>query len=148
MTTLEEAKEFVTKHLSKGTICPCCGGYAKLYQRKLNAEMTRFLKKLVELYVAHGDWIDVRDIVNSSTYAATTERLPLRHSSGYLVHWGFVETQGKRQWKPTQKGMAYVEGKLDAPKFVYLHNNKLQGVSTERTTFQKSSLDRFDINEL
>ena len=47
--TLEEAKNWLRARIAKGATCPLCHKYAKLYKRKLNSGMAKFLLDFYKL---------------------------------------------------------------------------------------------------
>jgi hypothetical protein len=144
--SLAVAKAHVRKNLEAGTECPCCGQYCKLYRRKLNSDMARFLIALHikgRMYPADG-WVDIKEIqVRGGDY-------------GKLVHWELVELQpghGPKKktsgmWRLTAKGDEFVRNRIDVPSHVLLYNNQIEGWSPERTTIMDALGEAFDYWEL
>jgi len=128
--------------------CPVCGQFCKLYKRKINSQMAIFL---IKLYRAGGgrrrEWADVRNILQSAAGGKNSS------DGTYLVHWGMIES-GTREgggagfWRVTDAGIAFAEHLDDAPKHIYLFNNKFEGFSSERTDIVDSLGDRFNYHEL
>lgn len=128
--TLRKAREDMRERVLSGgqTTCPCCGRFQKRYNRKLHAEMTSFLQRLVELYKEGREWIHVRHLRPRGAKAST--------DGSYLVWWGLVEPQmrdnGTRRdgyYRPTQDGIDFVDGKIKVPSYIQLYNQELVGQS-------------------
>jgi hypothetical protein len=78
-----------------------------------------------------------------------------------LRHWGFIEAKIENKdvfyedkdvkqgiWRLTEKGKAFVEGKIQVEKHVFIHNKKLLGYSEERTGIKDALGDKFYYTEL
>ena len=144
--TLAEAKEWLEQHKEEGIFCPCCGQYAKIYTRKLNAAMARDLIWLVQVSALLSDsgwWVDV----------PSRGPIALQRSRelAKLVHWGLVECKvedsirGGRTsglLRPTRRGVLFAVGKLAVPKYVRLYNGEFisypleMGLTTIREAFK------------
>ena len=68
--------------------CPCCTRLVKLYPRKLNSQMARFLCRLARLTREQPkkDWFHVREMMPSGAHKASSD-------GSYLKYWGFVRAK-------------------------------------------------------
>jgi hypothetical protein len=146
--TLVQAKAELTAGLEEGIACPCCGQFAKLYERRINSGLAACLVWLVREYLDSKDWIDV---------PRKAPRFVLRNREmGRLRHWGLVvqqknEDKAKKtsgMWKPTTIGVKFVCRELTVPKKVRLFNNQFQGFSDEEVGILECLGDKFDYNKL
>ena len=149
--TLEAAQSALMAWLrqKKIKLCPCCGQKVKIYPRKLNVNMARWLIWLVKAYKEERRWWSVNE----------GPVLQNRKGGGdfaKLVHWGLIreridEGSSKRKsgfWKPTQKGAMFVRGKIDVPSHVHLYNNEIVGWSDEPVTIEEALGKEFSYREL
>jgi len=128
--------------------CPVCDQNCKLYKRKLNAMQASFLCWLVRRFKSNGgEWIDVPREYDRN----------IGGEYGKLAHWGLAELKAndedpsKRtsgQWRPTLRGIDFVNELVTVPKYVYLYDNRLYKVSDEQTTIREALGDKFDYEEL
>jgi hypothetical protein len=119
---LSEAKELFLQQVDKGTHCPCCGRYTKVYRRKLNAGLALFLIRASRKY---GDkWFHVNhDVKDHREFNA---------DYGKLEYWGLIEPMSptdKRPtsgyWRVTDKGRQFVRGEIALPAYMLVLNNKV-----------------------
>lgn len=144
--TLGEAQDWLRDHVNKGTDCPCCTQFAKVYRRKLNSDMAR---SLIAMYRAgaHVHWVDIKEIdVRGGDY-------------GKLVYWGLTEEErGTRDdgsgrtgwWQITSKGQRFVENNLTVAKYALVYNGRLQRLdySDGMTSIVDALGDHFNYREL
>lgn len=149
--TLDKAKSIVMDNLSEGVDCPCCGQFAKLYKRKLNSGMARALIRAYRQCQYDGSpygWFHLMTITNHRWRDASV-----------LTSWGFLEARsddkpedGKTKtsgyYRLTSEGVKFALGKIDAPKRVFLFNDKVRGFSEERTSIEEALGDDFNYTEL
>jgi len=149
--SLEEAREFLRRNAEAGVACPCCGQFAKVYKRKLNSQMARFLVRLYAMDRRRKKkrWFHAREIVGGTDKASS--------DGTYLEHWRMIEAKPKEDgdtgrtsgmWGITESGRAFVEGRIDANRHVVLYNNELLDWSEETVTLQEALGDKFDYIEL
>lgn len=129
----------------KGTCCPCCGQRCVYYRRPLNSGMAATLVWLVKTFRNFPDWIHVQ---------AIAPRHVIRSNEiGKLVHWGLVllkpndDDDSKRtsgHWKPTEKGIDFVDRRIRVPKYVFLYDNIVQGFSDKLITIDDALGDKFN----
>lgn len=125
--SLREAQEVVLsgREGKKGVHCPCCGKPVALRNRALNSGMAHFLCLLVLKFRGSGTWIDIKTIdVRGGDYAK-------------LQYWELIENKpntdsAKRTsglWKPTQKGIDFVDRKIGVPSHARVVDGVLKGFS-------------------
>lgn len=126
LTHTDAVRQVVMCLEGDGGECPCCGQNIKVYRRKLNANMSRFLIRLVRQFKETQDWVKYTDI--------RTEGEGRDYS--YITKWGLavtapaVQSADKKDsgfWKPTEKGIQFALGLLKVPSHVYLYDNKVIG---------------------
>lgn len=149
--TLADAKHDVEAHLQEGSDCPCCGQFAKMYHRVLNATMALCLIEIVKQWWDTHDWVDVRTIHPPVDVAYPTGEI------GKLVHFGLVRGKvneidpAKRclgLWQPTARGVEFVMGRTSVPAAVFLFNNKIKGWDAETVFIQDALGKKFDYSAL
>lgn len=164
--TLKEAKQFLRENFEKGVACPCCDQFVKQYKRKLNSGMALFLIGLYKLYKRDDKVLS--KTINSELHSTLQfysnkevfEVMSLSVTSldySVLRHFGLTEarvTEGTKRdsghWRITGSGICFVEiyRNVSCHKYVYLYNNKRQGVSDEKITIQEALGSKFDYKEL
>ena len=136
------------KRNSGGCSCPVCGQYCKTYKRKLNSAQAAFICWLVrEWRKVPDEWINV----------------PIRYPHkiggeyGKLAHFGLAVLQPNPDdsskktsgmWKPTWHGVQFVRGSITVPKYIFLYDNNLEGVSSDQITIREALGEKFDYAEL
>jgi hypothetical protein len=150
--SLRAAQSTMAGKLQGGQIrpCPCCGQKVKIYKRKLNANMARWLIWLVKAYRDARRWWSVNE----------GPVLQNRKGGGdfaKLVHWGLIREKpneadsSKRTsgfWKPTKKGALFARMKIEVPSHVHLYNNEIVGWSDTPITIENALGKRFNYREL
>ena len=141
--TLAEARAMVEAGRDDGIACPCCGQYAKVYNRKFNANMARFL---ISLFRRHEEleWVHYRKC------NFTGRDYP------YVSLWGLAETNcsdetTKRMsgfWRLTPNGRLFVQGRIRVPSHCYLYNNEALHFSDTWTTIREALGKKFNYAEL
>jgi len=143
MTTLDEAREFLRKHIAEGVICPCCNRFTKRYRRKFNSGMAQSL-------IAIHNWF----LLNPVPWVKITQdiSMPMIVFAEYskLRFWGLLEasTETSGEWRITEKGKLFAQGELKVQKYVYVLNNELLGMDGEDVTISDCLGDDFDLKEL
>ncbi len=135
--TLKEGRErfFQEAEKPKGSFCPCCGRFGKIYKRKLNKPMAESLVWVYSQTVRHGE-----------KYYSIGDKAP-RHvvrNGGSLASnrwWGLVEQEPNEDeskhtsgnWKITDKGMLFIRDEITVPKYCTTYNTKALAFSDEHT---------------
>lgn len=118
--TLDEARAWLREQLQdKGAICPCCSQMAKVYKRKLNANMAHSL--LIGYQAAKLGWFHAPSVVKD------------RGEMAKLRYWGLVEEEqalrldGGRAgfWRLTHKGELFALGLLWVPAHALIYDGRL-----------------------
>ena len=133
--TIGEARAYVRQHLQSGVICPCCRQTAKIYKRALNQTMVKGLLWLVQEYSKNPGYIHVMSLgpkwlVSKGGSFAT------------LKAWGFIEEEpppasvedkhkATGRWRPTPKGVLFVQNAVTVPRYVLLYNKHVIGLEGE-----------------
>lgn len=145
--TLADARcEMMTK-IHEGTVCPCCSKKVKLYKRKLNKDMAKFLILIVNKYQHSPRFYATSSVITGGNKNA---------SDGiYLVHWDLLEkstennrgTQGVGLFRPTAKGIEFAYNMVVVPTHVHLLNNVKQGESFDRAYIKQVLGEDYDTLE-
>ena len=147
--TLDEAKQWLRKRLTKGARCPLCHQYAKLYKRKLNTGLAKFLLDLYKIG-RHEEYHHIASLLHFKTKTSGTDFYILKF-------WELIEEKSKDinadtktsgYWKITCKGIAFVEQRLKVPSHVCLYNGRLFGFEGEKVTIGQCLGERFSYSEL
>lgn len=148
--TVKEAKVFLHKNRMKGCVCEVCEQYVKMYRRKLTSSMAY---GMILIYNAGQiDWFHLDKFFKSQNCATS-----IRGDIPKLRYWGFIEKMvavredGNPRagyYRLTQKGMRFISGKIMAPTYAIIYNNKLFGMSNEDTDIRKALTNKFNYNQL
>lgn len=141
---IKVVQDYVADKVEKGVVCPACDQHVKLYKRKLNANMVRFLCSLVLQYQTRHDWVSFKDCEYDG------------RDYPYVALWGLAETKENTDnakkhsglWKPTPKGLEFVYDATRVPSHVHLLCNRIIGWSEETTTARESLGKAFSYEEL
>tara|TARA_Y100000590_G_C15471202_1_gene920230 strand:+ start:32 stop:556 length:525 start_codon:yes stop_codon:yes gene_type:complete len=138
---LAEARAEVEAGRAEGIECPCCEQFCRIYRRKLNNEMARWLIWLVR---QGSGWVDVKKSnVRGGDY-------------GKLIHWQLVEQKrnadtAKRTsglWRHTQAGADFAHGRSRVPSHVFIYNNAPVGFSDLTIDIREALGRGFDYADL
>jgi hypothetical protein len=135
MTTLEEARAAVKKGRANkgGTDCPCCGKHCEEYRFSISANLAQIL---LVIYQA-GRTLHVKEFARGNTYNTTL-----------LKNFGLIQQEPSEDKKPfnrsglwsiTDRGKAWVEGRVRIPRYVFVFDNTVTGFSAEEWTWKESS---------
>lgn len=145
MKSIEEAQLHLATNANKGTKCPCCNQFVKLYKRKLNNSHANYLLEFAR--IANDDTtksFHIKELIAHSPIIAKT------YSGEFarLRHYGLIEDQKEGQWTLTKKALGFIEGKLAVPEYVKIYNNKVLGFSLEQVKISDIIKKSFDKQEL
>lgn len=147
---LFELRAEVMAQIEDGITCPCCGQYCRLYKRKLNAPMACALIWLVLRKTdTKKDWINIHE-------SPLFQGRRVGGDFAKLEHWRLIESKLNEDetkrcsglWRPTEKGVAFVEKRITVPAKVHLYNNVIHGWSEEHITIIDALGEKFDYGEL
>lgn len=141
-------RETMDKAKQKGTECPCCGQFVKVYRRTINSTMAR------QLITAHGmhaeGWFHTRDVVLADSAGAG--------DFSKLECWGLIYRQphvqgeeGKRtsgMWKITDKGRDFIAGRVTVPQYAYIYNGNLLELGGVDIHIEHALGKKFDYREI
>jgi len=147
--TIEEARQEIWRKRRVGAYCPCCGQKCRVYRRTITAHAAAWLVVLVRLWrETGGQWIPVK----------TPELSRFTRGGDYakLAHWGLIEQQVKgraqtRQsgmWRPTSRGVAFVDDQERVPQYCHIYLNKVMEFTGVDITINQALGRKFDYNEL
>ena len=125
--------------------CPVCDQKVKVYRRKLNSNMVRFLISLCAK-CRDGSWVHHERLAYKGRDYAHLRQFG-------LAVWKTIkdDTSGARTsgyWKPTEEGKQFVAGRVTVPSHVLLYNNKVLGFSDEKVGVREALGKKFDYDEL
>jgi hypothetical protein len=130
-STLAQAKEWLREQLMPGgkfstnaEKCPCCNRQAKIYKRKVHAQMAR---GLIRFYTAGG----ARDFMHAPTVVPNYQNTDFAR----LTHWGLVEEQQGRQddgnrpgyYRITDQGVAFIRHRAMIDKYLFIYADRVWG---------------------
>lgn len=120
--TIREARRALLEKMWEGTTCPCCGRYAKIYSRTLNAGMVADLERLyLEGGAAQLGWVSWRRVwSNDRGRGKEFQRMRF---------WGLIQQSDSEPgvWKVTPKGERFLLGLEVVPKRVSIFDGKKIG---------------------
>ncbi len=143
--TLDEAQTLVLDSVVEGSFCPCCGQRVQVYQRKFNANFATFLISLVMRSKERGwDWVHYSDCQFKG------------RDYPYIKVWGLAITaenddtrkRSSGLWKPTERGVAFVNGTVRLHRYAMMYDNKLCGYSKDTIHIWDALGSRFDYDEM
>lgn len=126
METIREGKNHLKKHARKGTTCPCCGQFVKIYKRKIDSGMAQ---GLIAAYKKGAD----KDFIHVPTALLGVQINSSTSQFSKLRYWDLVEEQVNNDtkkrtsghWKLTDKGIDFVLRRSSVKKYVYTYNQKI-----------------------
>jgi len=138
-TSLAVAKATVNhgKNDREGITCPCCGQLCKVYRRRLNSAMARFLIWLARYSMDQGYDPNVGGPWVRMDRFPIIQRRPGGGDFAKLRYWGMIEEMdnsdtSKRSsgvWRITPNGMSFARGNMPAPEAVLVYNNECEGLT-------------------
>ena len=147
--TLEEAKTWLRARIEKGATCPLCHQYAKLYKRKLNAGMAKFLLDFYKLG-RHDKFHHIANLLHFQTKTSGTDFYLLKF-------WGLIQdrpkdpdsdTKTSGYWQITDHGIAFVRCEVKLKSHVCLYGGRFFGFEGQDVTIDQCLGDRFSYSEL
>lgn len=144
-------KEMLTAATARqGTECPCCGQHCKIYRRRLNHQMARFLIWLVCLYKHRKTWIHVAQFPLIQNRRGGGDY-------GKLIYWQLIKQKVNVKpcykvtsgfWRPTVKGISFVNKLIRVPEAVYVYDSILQGFSDNKIDIIQALNGEYNYEEL
>lgn len=159
--TLRQVQRVLADNLDHGTVCRCCGQYAKRYRRKLTSGLAYAL-----IYIhrgvkdggpwMRGDWIHVEDHFKAGPHHGN----PAPRGGDYakLRYWGLLQKKAVRRddgssrgglWKVTEKGRDFIQGLLlTVPSYAIVYNGICEGLGGREIRIDRALGRKFDYTEL
>jgi len=151
--TLKEGRErfFREAEKPKGSFCPCCGRFGKVYKRKLSRPMANGLLWLFTVFLEDGDeFVSIGDrgpryVVRSNGSVSSNE------------WWGLAEEKPnpddpkKRtsgNWKITPKGRQFVREEIRVPSHCIIFNKRTLGFTDDLISIVDALGRPFNYREL
>jgi len=128
----KERTEFFRKAMEKGSVCPCCDRFGKVYRTRYSASLAKITIWLY-WHSYNGSWVDVPK--RGPRWVLTS------NSIGKLAKWGLAEAMPNTidperktigMWRITQHGREVVERRREVREYLYLYNDKRFHVPDER----------------
>ena len=145
----------VREAAKKGTTCPVCSQYVKIYLRTINHEMARTLAIIFRHF---HKWPHSKPIhVDSYLSAISKKDRPKGNNHSLLVYWGLLqpckakEKNGKMRtgyYAITSKGCRFVLGKDPVNKYAVMYNNNFYGLQGDLVFIRDVIRKNFDLQEL
>ena len=155
-STLGEARAYVRAGRGKGTYCPCCDQFAKVYKRSIPSVGARLLVVLYHLTKQQPDK-EYFHIVDDILRAAPPP-LNVGGDVAKLAYWGLVVEKPKDPddttkrtsgyWKITNTGKAFAENNRRVTRYVLLYDSKVIGLEGEPITIKDALKNKFNYEEL
>ncbi len=158
--TLKIAREKVLNERTsaKGTWCPCCDKFVKVYRRKLNSGIAR---GIIGLALAHRDtkiwdFVHIDEILKAMTVRKWKHPLSPITQIPIARMWGMVECRGTDDptkvssgyWKLTDTGNDFVYSRTTTSKYIHVFNNALLDLDGEQVSLHDCLGDHFNYQEL
>lgn len=142
-TSLQEARDiFFEQIIDEGMDCPCCDRWAKVYKRPISDSMAKGLVAAYKTFGAmkYGSLQEVRK----------QNDLHIREEAK-LRFWDLLEGRGKgkdAEWRVTELGEQWILKKATVPKYAWIFDNELIGLSGPDTTIDDAMQEYFDYDAL
>lgn len=125
--------------------CPCCKRLTAIYKRTLHKTI---IQQLVNLYIKGGSYT----YIHSDNFITGT----VGKDFGIAKHWGLIERESNNdprkkttgKWRLTILGLDFIASNADIPKYAYLYNDTLQGVSVTKVSIKECMGQEFDYSQL
>lgn len=135
--TLDEARAWLQANLREGETCPCCGQFAKIYKRPLNASMALALILMEKRFRTDDSWLHVPSFLADGNLSPKM-KAAIRGDWAKLKYWGLLEESPLERpdgsdragfYKITNLGRDFVGARVSVAKYVFLYNQTLLGLS-------------------
>jgi len=148
-TTLADARGDVLAGRDAGTTCPCCGQLVKVYRRKLNSPMARFLIWLVLEVERRGAPVPVGEFPMIQNRRGGGDFAKLRY-------WGLIrevpnDDDTKRTsgiWEPLPAGHRFVHRQIQVSERALVYDGQVIGLEGPGIYIEQALTLAFDYAEL
>jgi hypothetical protein len=138
-----------TKAKQEGSDCPCCGQFAKAYERSITSAMSY---GLIKLYQHTPDYIHLENFFKSIDVPSSVrgDMTKFKHFNCLEPHVDKRDDGSNRNgfWRITGTGVAYVKGEIALPKWALIYNGKAVKYSEENRTITETLKSKFNYQEL
>lgn len=160
--TLEQLEKLAKRH-GKALTCPVCGRHRGVYKRRIYKTPAVSLLALVELWEESGrqGWIDRTRLVKRifEKEPKIGKDLMMRDGDFSKLRWyGLIEQMGAEKggkckrgssfWRPTQKGVDFVRGRVSVPSHTFSSGSLCHGFTDTLVTFSEVYKVRFEHAEV
>ena len=153
--TLARIRVLLERHAEEGVICPACERAVKVYKRQISPGTARWLVELVKRAGRERKAIHTGEIIKSMG----TEEMTGTDATTILPFWKLItsvpstdpDKSESGYWRPTQKGVQFVEGYIKIPKTAVMYNGKLIELAGRFVDIEAALVSRktvYDIIEL
>lgn len=157
--TLSEIQTLLNAHFKKGekVDCPACGQLVLRYERPITSSMVLVLFLLYKHRYEHGDeFVHVPTLIERSGYPAQM-RAAIRGDWAKLKYWQMIKAKDETRedgsarngfWKITSVGQRFIQAQSKVPKFAYIFDHHLYGMSDELIDVETCLRRKFSYEEL
>ena len=145
LVTVAEARDALREHAAKGERCPLCKQYVKVYRRKLNAGMVRWLIRFHRATGGSGKWIHATHV---KLDGEPVSEVGCEYSK--LAHWGLIEQHPERSglWRETVDGMAFAMNQWTVLSHAVIYDNRCLRLDGDPVKIIEALGAKFDYWEL
>lgn len=144
--TIGEVKKYLQDNWNKGVSCPCCGQFVKKYRIKINYFMCKFLINLYKLS-KDSEYVHLNDAIEGMKTSGLYSYLPMWKLAQKVPN-DDPKKKHSGLWRITEKGKAFVEGRITVPKYFFTYNNKFLGFDGEMVSIREALGTKFSYEEL
>ena len=153
MQTLADARQaYFVAASGKGSTCPCCSRFGKVYKRKFNSSMAAVLV-LIYRFRSRG-YVHAQTLINSTSNAAVAAAI--RGDFAKLRYWGLIldrpqTLEDKKHsgfWTITPEGCEFVLGQSRVKEYVFIYNTKALGFDGHDINIHQALKKRFSYTEI
>lgn len=149
---VEEARSrlMAEAQTSKGTHCPCCKKFVKVYHRKFNSGMAITMIYTYPWFRSHPlEWLTIGKFL-------IREHDLWPSDYGKLIWWGLLEKKAERKndaksggkYRMTDRGFAFVQGRHRVRSHVYEYMSEVQSFDGDEIDIRSALGRKFDYGEL
>lgn len=149
--TIEQLKELLRENMDKGTICPCCNNYVKMYKRKLTSSMVFCLIHFKKHVDKNGNEFQNFITILDRLKLTSTQRADWQK----LVYFKLITAETSERGHPrsgyyklTELGIKFVNHQSVVPEFVKVYNSKTYGYSEKQINISQAINNKFNYLEL
>ena len=128
-TTLDQAREWHSEAIQqpKGSICPCCQRYDKVYRRRFSNASIRILFRIYQLAHQHTQI----EYFHTSNFSEINSHEWSKFKHLDLIKEAVNDDTNKKtsaRWKITNKGRSFCRGIAAIPEGIILYHDEMIGV--------------------